>query len=101
VVTDEAGRVRRVDVKQESPGSSWVWGAFRLPARVMAELHDLWLARGERDEYLGTLVNAYIEAGGEAEAVPAGESYVDVGTLGGYRRAIQLLATPTPPAAAR
>jgi glucose-1-phosphate thymidylyltransferase len=94
VVADDEGTVQRVDVKQPSPGSSWIWGAFRLPAGTLGELHDLWLARGERDEYLGTLVNAYIDAGGRVGSVPAGESYVDVGTLGGYRRAIQLLANP-------
>ena len=41
-----------------------------------------------RDEYIGTLVNAYLAAGGEAVGVKAGRSYVDVGTLHGYRAAI-------------
>jgi glucose-1-phosphate thymidylyltransferase len=38
------------------------------------------------------LVNAYLAAGGDALAVPSGTAYVDVGTLGGYREAMQLLA---------
>jgi len=37
------------------------------------------------------LVNAYIAAGGRAVGVPAGSSYVDVGTLNGYRHAMDLL----------
>ena len=50
------------------------------------------MARPERgDEYIGTLVNAWLAAGNEAVGVRAGESYVDVGTLGGYRQAIGLL----------
>ena len=49
--------------------------------------------RDQRDEYLGTLLNAYIGRGGQAYGVCAGEAYVDVGTLNGYREAIQLLNT--------
>ena len=45
--------------------------------------------RGPRDEYIGTLVNAYLAEGGEAVAVPPGTAYVDVGTLGGYREAMR------------
>jgi hypothetical protein len=48
--------------------------------------------RDRCDEYIGTLVNAYLAAGGEAAGVRAGSSYVDVGTLHGYREAIQLLS---------
>jgi dTDP-glucose pyrophosphorylase len=92
VVTDADGRVREIQVKARDPRSHWVWGAFGMPGAVLHELHRLWLARERRDEYFGTLVNAYIAAGGEATAVPAGESYVDVGTLNGYREAIRLLS---------
>ncbi|MFO1056314.1 MAG: nucleotidyltransferase family protein [Dongiaceae bacterium] len=104
VVTDPAGRVREIQVKSPDPRSRWVWGAFGMPGEVLHELHRLWLARDRQDEYLGTLVNAYIAGGGEASAVSAGESYVDVGTLNGYREAIRLLArapalSPAPPPA--
>jgi hypothetical protein len=58
---------------------------------VLAELHELWQERGRRDEYIGTLVNAWLARGGEARGVPAGEAYVDVGTLHGYREAIHVL----------
>src|SRR5690606_32868657 len=89
VVTDEAGIVREVQVKQPDPATHWVWGAFRMPGTVLRALHELWRARGARDEYIGTLVNAYLRSGGTARGVHAGHSYVDVGTLDGYRQAIQ------------
>jgi glucose-1-phosphate thymidylyltransferase len=91
VVTDSAGAVLEVQVKVRQPNSHWVWGAFRMPGRVLHELHDLWKNRDPRDEYFGTLVNAYLALGGKAEGVRAGEAYVDVGTLNGYREATQLL----------
>ncbi|MBV8889181.1 MAG: nucleotidyltransferase family protein [Alphaproteobacteria bacterium] len=98
VATDRAGRVREIQVKQPGPSSRWVWGAFRMPGAVLHGLHRLWLERERRDEYVGTLVNAYLAAGGEAVAVPAGTDYVDVGTLGGYREAMRLLAGLRAPA---
>lgn len=91
VVTDRSGLVRKIQVKSKRAASSWIWGAFKMPGRVLAELRGLWFARGRRDEYIGTLVNAYIAAGGEALGVRAGEAYVDVGTLNGYRAAMTLL----------
>jgi dTDP-glucose pyrophosphorylase len=92
VVTDATGAVQEIQVKQPKPSTNWVWGAFRMPGTVLHELHALWRSRGSSDEYVGTLVNAYLAAGGVACGVRAGTSYVDVGTLDGYREAIQLLA---------
>ncbi|WP_437809519.1 nucleotidyltransferase family protein [Sorangium sp. So ce1078] len=92
VVTDEKGRVLEIQVKQRDARSHWVWGAFKLTGAVMRELHDLWCERGQTDPYIGTLVNEYLARGGSARAVRAGEAYVDVGTLHGYREAIQLLS---------
>ena len=91
VVTDKNGRVEEIQVKQPNARSSWVWGAFKMPGSVFHDLHQLWLTREPRDEYFGTLVNEYIARGGSAVGVRAGESYVDVGTLHGYREAIMLL----------
>ncbi|MDQ2803434.1 MAG: nucleotidyltransferase family protein, partial [Pseudomonadota bacterium] len=71
---------------------NWVWGAFKLPAGMLASLHALWRARDRQDEYIGTLVNAWLAEGGEAWGVRAGTHYVDVGTLDGYREAMRLLA---------
>jgi glucose-1-phosphate thymidylyltransferase len=93
VITDNAGRVLQIKVKQPNPGSSWIWGAFKLSGDTMRVLFDLWCERGRSDEYIGTLVNAYLDRGGEAVGVPAGETYVDVGTLNGYREAIRVLST--------
>lgn len=91
VVMDKAGRIREIQVKQKDAASNWIWGAFKMPGRVLHDLKALWIARDRRDEYIGTLINAYIAAGGEAVGVKAGRSYVDVGTLNGYRAAINLL----------
>src|SRR3954470_18377765 len=95
VVSDGDSRVREIQVKREGAESNWVWGAFSMPGAVLHELYRLWRRRRERDEYIGTLVNAYLAAGGEAVAVPAGTAYVDVGTLGGYREAMRVLAEST------
>ncbi len=62
---------------------------MKMPGSVLHELHRLWL--GRRDEYLGTLFNEYLARGGKAYGFRAGESYVDVGTLNGYREALRLL----------
>jgi dTDP-glucose pyrophosphorylase len=92
VVLDEAMRVRDIQVKREDASSQWIWGAFKMPGHVLEALRRLWRERNGEDEYIGTLVNAYLAQGGEAIGVKAGESYVDVGTLHGYRSAIGLLS---------
>jgi len=91
VVTDPAGRVLQIQVKQPGAESNWVWGAFKLSGATLHELYDLWRARDCCDEYFGTLVNAYLAQGGGALGVRAGQVYVDVGTLHGYREAINVL----------
>jgi glucose-1-phosphate thymidylyltransferase len=102
VVLDDAGRVREIEVKRPGASSSWIWGAIKMPGRVFSELAALWRAREGRDEYLGTLVNAFLAEGGEAVGVKAGRAYVDVGTIDGYRDALTLLedmrapSTPKP-----
>ncbi len=97
VITDTEGRVQEIEVKTRHPRSSWIWGAIRMTGSVLHDLHGLWQARGRRDEYLGTLINAWIASGGEAIGVPAGEHYVDVGTIGGYREAIRILQSRAAP----
>lgn len=104
VVTDEAGRVQEIQVKHPDAKSNWIWGAFRMPGHVLHALEALWIERERRDEYIGTLVNAWLQRGGEALGVRAGTAYVDVGTVHGYREALNLLAAQrdkkaeTPPA---
>lgn len=98
VVTDAAGRVQAIDVKRADARSRWVWGAFRMTGHVLHALHRLWQEPGRGDEYIGTLVNAWVARGGQALGVRAGETYVDVGTLHGWRAAVALLeARPVVP----
>jgi glucose-1-phosphate thymidylyltransferase len=95
VLMDSEDRVLEIRVKQPDAGSHWIWGAFKMPGAVFKDLHRLWQAPERQDEYVGTLVNAYLAAGGSAVGVKAGHSYVDVGTLHGYRSAIGLLGDCT------
>ncbi|HEY8564632.1 MAG TPA: sugar phosphate nucleotidyltransferase [Beijerinckiaceae bacterium] len=88
-------RVVEIQVKQKDARSNWIWGAFKMPGRVLEELRLLWLERRCEDEFFGTLVNAYLARGGEAVGIRAGRAYVDVGTLHGYRAAIALLTDAT------
>jgi glucose-1-phosphate thymidylyltransferase len=92
VVADERGRVEEIQVKQVGARSNWIWGAFKLAGHAFHELHDLWREPGRGDEYIGTLINAYLARGGRATAVRAGTAYVDVGTVRGYREAMNLLS---------
>ena len=91
VVTDNNDNVVEVRVKNPEIATNWIWGAMKMPGAVLHELHRLWQDRN--DEYPGTLINAYMAAGGLVRAVRAGKSYVDVGTLNGYREALRLLDT--------
>lgn len=91
VVADEDGNVCEIQVKKKDASSRWIWGVIKMPGAAFHKLHQLWLRPERRDEYFGTLINQWISEGGRAVAVPAGDEYVDVGTLHGYRRAIQLL----------
>jgi glucose-1-phosphate thymidylyltransferase len=88
----EGDRVLEIQVKRPDARSRWIWGAFKMPGRTLRDLHGLWLARGQSDEYVGTLINAWMREGGAARGVCAGEGYVDVGTVQGYREAIALLS---------
>ena len=92
VVTDSQDQVQQIQVKQKGATSDWIWGGIRMPGSTFHALHRLWQQPGRQDEYLGTLINAWLAAGGRAMGIKAGEAYVDVGTLGGYREAIRLLA---------
>jgi len=91
VETDEAGNVREIQVKRKDASTNWIWGGFKMPGRILHELLALWIERERADEYMGTLVNSYLAKGGRALGVRAGQAYVDVGTLEGYRAANDLL----------
>jgi glucose-1-phosphate thymidylyltransferase len=91
VVTDASDQVVRIDVKQSAPITNWIWGAFKMPASTLHQLHELWRLRGCADEYIGTLINAWIAEGGMAYAAREGRSYFDVGTMDGYVELMQAL----------
>jgi glucose-1-phosphate thymidylyltransferase len=94
VVMDARDRVIEIQVKQPGARSHWIWGAFKMPGAVLRELFDLWQRRNCVDEYVGTLVNAWIEQGGEAFGYRAGTSYLDVGTMDGYLKTMKILSEP-------
>ena len=89
VRTNEKNEVLEVQVKSAGATTNWVWGALKMTGSILSELHSLWL--GRKDEYIGTLINDYLARGGRAYGLKAGEAYVDVGTLHGYREALRLL----------
>ena len=89
VVTNARNEVQEVQVKRADASSNWIWGAIKMPGDILRDLHDLWLERN--DEYLGTLFNEYMGRGGRAYGFRAGASYVDTGTLNGYREALRVL----------
>ncbi|ESY86877.1 nucleotidyltransferase [Mesorhizobium sp. LNHC220B00] len=98
VVTDDDERVIEVQVKRQDAATNWVWGAFKMPGHILHRLAALWRERDGRDEYIGTLINAYLAGGGVAYGVKAGSAYVDVGTFNGYRTALRLLESGVPSA---
>ena len=91
VVCDEHGFVTRVDVKVAAPETQWIWGAVTATGEAFRELRLLWEARHRADEYLGHLLNASIAAGNAVRGCAVGETYMDVGTLEGYRAAQDFL----------
>ena len=91
VVTRGDGSVVEIQVKTPNPTSHWVWGAMGMPGPAFLDLHELWLSRGSTDEYLGQLLNVWLQRGGAVRGVRAGEIYVDVGTVHGYREALGVL----------
>ncbi|MBV9582876.1 MAG: nucleotidyltransferase family protein [Chloroflexi bacterium] len=86
--------VLEIQVKAMRPATQWVWGAFRMPGRVFQQLHAIWSEPDRGDEYVGTLVNEFLRRGGIARGVSAGQRYFDVGTIEGYRAAMDALRQP-------
>jgi len=93
VVCDRENFVSRVEVKTPAPGSHWIWGAITATGTAFHDLKLLWESRHREDEYLGTLLNAYIDAGNSVRGHHVGETYIDVGTMDGYHRAQDFLRT--------
>lgn len=91
VVCDPLGYVQRVEVKKANAHSHWIWGAVMATGAAFHALKLLWEARHREDIFLGDLLNAYIAAGNVVRGTHAGEHYMDVGTLQGYRAAQDFL----------
>lgn len=91
VICDPQNFVLHVEGKVPNPQSNWIWGAITTTSGAFRSLKLLWEARHREDEYLGSLLNAYIAAGNSVRGHHIGETYVDVGTMRGFRRAQDLL----------
>lgn len=91
VSCNEYGLVHKIEVKVQNPRSRWVWGAVTTTGPALHALKMLWEARHREDEYLGALLNAYIQAGNPVCGQHCGETYIDVGTMEGYRAALDFL----------
>jgi dTDP-glucose pyrophosphorylase len=87
VICDEFGYVQEVQVKKQDAASNWIWGAVTVQGEAFHRLKLLWESRHRADKYLGELLNASIAAGNPVQGKFCGESYIDVGTLEGYRNA--------------
>ena len=91
VVCDSQSFVQKVEVKVQKPQSNWIWGAITTTGSAFHDLRLLWESRHREDEYLGTLLNAYIDAGNSVRGHFVGETYIDVGTMEGFHRAEDFL----------
>jgi len=83
VLLDDHSKVREIQVKTRQANTDWIWGGIKLPGNEFRELRALWHSRGKQDEYLGTLINAYLAEGRNVLGVKAGTSYLDVGSVEG------------------
>jgi dTDP-glucose pyrophosphorylase len=87
VLCDELGYVQEVQVKRGDARTNWIWGAVTATGEAFHRLKLLWDSRHHADQYLGDLLNAFIAAGNVVRGKFCGETYMDVGTIEGYRNA--------------
>jgi dTDP-glucose pyrophosphorylase len=91
VVLDDRNRIQKIEVKQETPTTHWIWGAIKMSGAIYHDLRQMWIERQRQDEFLGTLVNAWIANGGHALGFQKGLHYLDVGTIDGLQLAFSQL----------
>jgi len=91
VLCDSFGYVQRVEVKKKDAQSNWIWGAVAASGNAFHALKLLWEARHREDQFLGDLLNAFIDAGNIVRGTYSGENYMDVGTIEGYHAAQDFL----------
>lgn len=94
IAIDDLGYVREI-AGESAASRPWAWGALRAPARVLRELHMLWLRRDRRDRDLEPLVNEFIRRGGRVRGVRAGQAYQCLETAADYRE-LERLAEASP-----
>lgn len=92
VSVDDLGYVREI-ARECAPSHRWGWGALRAPARVLREMHILWLRRDRRDRELEPLVNEFVRRGGRVKGVRAGQSYHCLDSAADQRELIRLVTT--------
>jgi glucose-1-phosphate thymidylyltransferase len=97
VTCDPQNFALNIEGKVANPRSHWVWGAITATSEAFRCLKLLWEARHREDEYMSTLLNAYIDAGNAVRGHPTGETYIDVGTMQGFRRAQEFLQAQVRP----
>lgn len=91
ITIDDLGYVREI-ASECAPSHRWGWGALRAPARVLRELHILWLRRDRRDRELEPLVNEFVRRGGRVKGVRAGQSYHCLDSAADQRERMRLVA---------
>ena len=96
VVLGSNDEVELIQVKQSAPASHWIWGAMKMSATIYRDLYELWVEREQKDEFLGTLINAWIRQGHLAYGVRKGSHYLDVGTVDGFHSAFSQLMSGHP-----
>ncbi len=88
VIAGRDGSVEKVEVKQPGDPRRRVWGAITLPGSDFLDMAALWNRLSPRPQYLGDLFNRWLAAGRALSCDAAGQWYLDVGTLEGYRQAL-------------
>ena len=84
-------RVREIQVKRADARSHWIWGAFKMPGRVLHELRRSGASATAATSISARWSTPIWRAAARRSASRPESAYVDVGTLHGYREAIALL----------
>jgi hypothetical protein len=77
--------------------TNWIWGAIKMNTAIYRDLYQLWVERERKDEFLGTLINAWLALGGTVYGIQEGLDYLDVGTIDGFHVAFSKLMRGYPP----
>jgi glucose-1-phosphate thymidylyltransferase len=81
VVSDESGKVSRIEFKPEHPSSDWIWGCAAASARALRGLR----AVDEPGVYINSLCPRGVVCG-----VRLSDTYIDMGTRNGLRQVTEM-----------